>query len=325
MQISALALASALVGYTPPATQAPEIPRTIAARGAAASAAPIVAAPAGNLVSRGSLGAALAAAQLVAVGEKHDSLAHHQVQAEMLSLLADRARRTAVGFEMISYEDQPKLDDFASGKTSESDFAAWWKSVWGYDYAMYKPVFDEARRRGLPLYALNAPSALAKAVSRGGLASLPPADRARLPSKIEESSDPRYREFVRQSVSSHGPMMEFLMQRLGLEIQSFATADPAVIERRIQAMAVWNETMGEQAARRIAEGHTLFLVAGEGHVLYKAGVPESAARRGVSTAVVVLPYPFMPEDGVGVPEMLARLRDPAQDDIQQADYFRLIP
>ncbi|MEK7382841.1 MAG: ChaN family lipoprotein [Elusimicrobiota bacterium] len=325
MQITALALASALVGWTPPMTSAPRVPQTHPASSAAPAPAPIVAAPAGGLITVDALGAALAGATLVAVGEKHDSLAHHQVQTELLSLLAERVPATAVGFEMISYEDQPKLDDFAAGRTSEADFAVWWKKVWGFDYAMYKPIFDEARKQGLPLYALNAPSALVKAVARGGLSSLPHADRARLPSVVQESTDPRYRDFVLQSVSSHGPMMESLMQRMGIDVQAFATTDPVVIERRIQAMAVWNETMGEQAARRVAAGHTLFLVAGQGHVLYKAGVPESARRRGVAATVVVLPYPFEPEDGLGVPEMLARLRDPAQDDIQQADYFRLLP
>lgn len=322
MQTSTLALAAALVGWTPPAAKAPP---THPSGRAKAATAPIVAAPAGTLVTRDDLAAVFAASGLVAVGEKHDSLAHHQVQAEMLSLLADRVSNAAVGFEMVSYEDQSKLDDFAAGRTSEADFAAWWKKVWGFDYAMYKPVFDEARRRRLPLYALNAPKELVRAVAKKGLEGLTPAERARLPAVVQESSDPRYRDFVYQSVTSHGSATQVVMERLGMEASAFATADPVVTERRIQAMAVWNETMGEQAARRIVEGHTLFLVAGQGHVLYRAGVPESARRRGVSSTTVVLPYPFEPEAGLGVPEMLARLRDPAQDDIQQADYFRLIP
>ena len=325
MQPSAIAIAAALIGWTPPMTQAPLPPKTQPVSVAAPAPAPLVSAPAGDLVSRDRLSDALASAGLVAVGEKHDSLAHHQVQAEMLSLLADRVPATAVGFEMISYEDQPKLDDFAAGRTSEADFAAWWKKAWGFDYAMYKPVFDEARKRNLPLYALNAPQELVRAVAKRGLDGLTRAERARLPAVVEESADARYRQFVLDSVSSHGPKTASTMKEMGIGAGALAGSDPAVIARRIQAMAVWNETMGEQAARRVAQGHTLFLVAGQGHVLYTAGVPESARRRGVAATVVVLPYPFEPEDGLGVPEMLARLRDPALDDIQQADYFRLIP
>lgn len=324
MEIAALALASALVGWTPPMTQAPLAALAHPVNGAAPAPAPIVAAPAGDLVSRDALGAALATARLAAVGEKHDSLAHHQVQAEMLALLADRVPKTAVGFEMISYEDQPKLDDFASGQTSEADFAVWWKSVWGYDYTLYKPIFDEARGRGLPLYGLNAPAALVKTVAKKGLDALSPADRARLPAKIEESSDPRYRAFVYDSIAGHAPAGHAALKSLMLSLGFQALSDPDAVARMIQAMAVWNETMGEQAARRVAEGRTLFLVAGQGHVLYKAGAPESAARRGAAPTLVVLPYPF-DEEGLTVPEMLARLRDPAQDDIQRADYFRLIP
>lgn len=311
MQITALAIASALVGYAPAPAPAPAAPRTHPLSAGSAQAL-IVASPNGSLVPESVLDAAMTHARLVAVGEKHDSAPHHQVQAELLAHLADLSPRTGVGFEMISYEDQAVLDAFSNGSMSEADFAAFWKKAWGFDYSLYKPVFDEARRRRLPLYALNAPSELVRAVAKKGLAGLTPAERSRLPERIEESADARYREFVLEAVSSH-------------KLSALLDTDPAVIERRIQAMAVWNETMGEQAARRVAEGRTLFLVAGQGHLLYGAGVPESARRRGVGTTVVVLPYPFEPEAGLGVPEMLARLRDPAQGELQQADYFRLIP
>lgn len=308
MNPQALALATALLGYAP-VTPAPAPVGTLVVRVPTlwTGAAAIVESPSGALVTENDLAAAIAGAGLVAVGEKHDSADHHRVQAEVLASLAARVPATAVGLEMVSYEDQPTLDAFASGAMSEAAFAAWWKTNWGFDYALYKPVFDEARRRNLPLYGLNAPAALVKAVSKNGLAALSPADRARLPFVIAESSDARYKQFVLDSVAGHGPLT------------------PDQLAHRLEAMAVWNETMGEQAARRVAEGRTLFLVAGEGHVLYRAGVPESARRRGVAKTVVVLPYPFAPEAGVDVPEMLRRLRDPATGELEQADYFRLIP
>ena len=178
----------------------------------------------------------------MAVGEKHDSLDHHQVQAEMLALLADRVPATAVGLEMVSYEDQPILDAFSSGTMSESAFAAWWKKNWGFDYALYRPIFDEARRRRLPLYGLNAPAALVKAVAKNGLAGLSPADRARLPAQISESSDARYRAYVYKSVTSHAAAQPNTLKRLMIPWLPDGLR-PDAVARMLMAMAVWNETM----------------------------------------------------------------------------------
>jgi|CXWL01.1.fsa_nt_gi uncharacterized iron-regulated protein len=232
----------------------------------------------------------LATARVVAVGEQHNLLSHHLIQADVLKALAARTPRLAVGFEMVSIDQQPILDAYMSGKTPEAEFAVWWKKVWGQDFAIYKPIFDAAKAAGASAYALNAPLNLVRAVSKGGLASLPPADRARLPAVIEESSDPRYREYVKQSVSGHGPLT------------------PEQLKNRLQSMAVWNETMGERAAAIAASGRTVLVIAGQGHVLYKAGLAESAQRRGSGPVKVLLPWSEMP----------------AKDELALSDWFRLI-
>ena len=234
--------------------------------------------------------AGLATARVVAVGESHDDAAHHQIQAEVLAALAARTPRLAVAFEMVGYEDQPVLDAFMSGATSEKDFAVWWKTNWGYDFSLYKPIFDAAKAAGVPAYGLNAPRDVVKSVGKKGLAGLTPAERARIPATIAESSDARYRKYVLDSVSGHG-------------------APPAAVSRMIEAMAVWNETMGEKAANIAAEGRTVLVVAGAGHVLYKAGILESAARRGAGSPKVLLPLPAAPQT----------------DELALADWFRVSP
>lgn len=218
----------------------------------------------------------LATARIVAVGESHDAVAHHQIQAEVLTALAARLPRLAVAFEMVGYEDQGVLDAFMSGKTPEADFAVWWKANWGYDYALYKPIFDAAKAAGAPAYGLNAPRDVIKSVGKKGVAGLTPAERARIPAVIAESSDPRYRAYVLDSVSGHG-------------------VPPAAIPRMLEAMAVWNETMGENAAKLAAEGRVVLVIAGQGHLFYKAGLIESAARRGAASAKVLLPWNGAPQ------------------------------
>jgi uncharacterized iron-regulated protein len=232
----------------------------------------------------------LATARVIAVGESHDSAADHQIQAEVLAALASRASRLAVAFEMVGYEDQSVLDAFMSGATSEKDFAVWWKTNWGYDFSLYKPIFDAAKAANIPAYGLNAPRDVIKSVGKKGLVGLTPAERARIPATIAESSDERYRKYVLESVSGHG-------------------APPAAIPRMLEAMAVWNETMGEKAANIAAEGRTVLIIAGQGHVLYKAGILESAARRGAAPAKVLLPWPGAPQ----------------ADELPLADWFRVTP
>lgn len=269
MDLPALALAFG-VAWSPVAVQMPIV-------------VPVGPAPAAGAVYDGA-GAArswadalavLASARIVAVGETHDDASHHALQAEVLTALAARVP-LAVGLEMVSAEDQPTLDAFMSGATSEKDFTVWWKANWGFDFALYKPVFDAAKAAGVPVRGLNAPREIVKAVGKRGLAGLTPAERGRIPAVILESGDARYRKFVLDSVSGHG-------------------APPAAIPRMLEAMAVWNETMGENAAKLAAEGKVVLVIAGQGHVFYKAGVLESAARRGAGPAQVLLPWSSVPQ------------------------------
>ncbi len=284
MNLPALALAFG-VAWTPVAVPVPK-------------SVPVGAAPAaGAIVDAGGAArtwdealADLATAHVVAVGETHDDAGHHQIQAEVLTALAARTPRLAVAFEMVGFEDQAVLDAYMSGTASEAAFARWWKANWGYEFSLYKPIFDAAKAAGIPAYGLNAPRDVIKSVAQHGIAGLTPAERARIAASISESSDVRYRDYVREAVSGHG-------------------APPASIGRMIEAMAVWNETMGEKAAKIAAEGRVVLVIAGQGHVLYKAGILESAARRGADPVKSLLPWPAAPR-----PEERAL-----------ADWFRVAP
>lgn len=248
----------------------------------------------------------LAKANVVAVGEAHDNAEHHEIQAEVLTALAARTPNLAVAFEMVDFTDQAVLDSFMSGAMPEKDFSAWWKAHWGYDFALYKPIFDAAKAAHVPAYGLNAPRDLVKAVSKGGLASLPLTDRARLPFQIRESADLRYRQYVLDAVSGHGPLT------------------PAQLKNRLEAMAVWNETMGENIARIAAEGRTVLVIAGVGHVLYKAGVLESAARRGAGPLKALLPLPAAPQAGESAFADWFRIA-PDTPQPNELDWLRLAP
>jgi uncharacterized iron-regulated protein len=301
MDLQTLAVAAGLAGWTPSPVPAP---RAAPAPRGTPAAVVVVASPSGATMDWGQFTGGLLASRVIAVGEKHDELSHHLVQAKVLSALAEHDSSLVVGLEMVSQDQQGFLDDFRSGKTSEADFSAWWKKTWGFDYGMYKPIFDAARAKNLKIVGLNAPIGLVKIVAKKGLSGLTPEQRASLPASIEESSDARYRNFVKESLSGHG-------------------LPPESVARMIQAQAVWNETMGAKTAE-LAQTSRVLVIAGQGHMMWRAGIPESAARRGAGPAAVVLPYPL---DGevVPIPDQLKRLRDPASGELVMADAFVLIP
>jgi uncharacterized iron-regulated protein len=301
MDLQTLAVAAGIAGWIPSPVATPQ---AAPAPRLAPAAVVVVASPSGGILDWSQFAGGLMASRVIAVGEKHDEASHHFVQAKVVAAVAERDPSVVVGLEMVSQDQQSFLDDFRSGKMSEADFSAWWKKTWGFDYSLYKPIFDAARAKNLKIIGLNAPIGLVKIVAKQGLSGLTPEQRASLPSSIEESSDVRYQSFVKDSLSGHG-------------------LPPEAMARMILAQAVWNEAMGAKTAELAATSRVI-VIAGQGHMLWRAGVPESAARRGAGPAAVVLPYPL---DGeiVPIPDQLKRLRDPANGELPMADAFVLIP
>jgi uncharacterized iron-regulated protein len=321
----------------------------------------VVEAPSGAAVGAEALGAALADARLVIVGEKHDEPLHHLVQAEVLKLMHARRPGVQLGLEMLDYTKQPDLDAYLSGAMSEADFAAFWKKNWGFDFALYRPVLDYARRGGIRVRALNAPPEIVKQVAKGGLSSLTPEQRAAIPADIFPIVDPRYLAYVKESLGGHGSKSLLLKRFRALGMPT------GRMERMLEAMQVWNNTMGERALASLSDGPMLVIV-GAGHAVYRAGILESVRARtgagpeadgmrvapatglsaasatraedgmrvapatGLSAASatraedgmrVVLPYP---QDGesLSVEEALARLRSPDSKELELADRFWLL-
>ena len=301
MDLQTLAVAAGLAGWTPSAVPAPKAAPSPRANPAAVV---VVASPSGAIVDWEKFAGGLIASRVIAVGEKHDESSHHVIQAKVITAVADQDPSVIIGLEMVSQDQQSFLDDFRSGKLSEAEFSSWWKKTWGFDYSIYKPIFDAARARDLKIVGLNAPIGLVKIVAKQGLSGLTPEQRASLPPSIEESSDARYRNFVKDSLSGHGLPQDAMLHM-------------------IQAQAVWNETMGAKTAELAAKSRVI-VIAGQGHMFWRAGIPESAARRGAGPTAVVLPYPL---DGevVPVPDQLNHLRDPANGELPMADAFVLIP
>ncbi len=122
----------------------------------------------------------------ILLGESHTSACDHRAQAAFITALLAEGARPAIGLEMVPRDGQPALDEFSRGGTPLDKLSAAldWPKTWGYDFDLYKPVFAVADWARLPVHGLNVPQRVVRQVSRGGLESVPEADRAWLPPSI---------------------------------------------------------------------------------------------------------------------------------------------
>src|SRR5262245_57415233 len=113
---------------------------------------------------------------VVLLGESHTSPDHHAWQMQTVAALRGRADNMVLGFESFPRRLQSVLDDWVAGKLSAEAFlnAVEWRRVWGYDAALYMPLFQFARLNRIPMVALNVERSLVSRVGREGWAAVPP-------------------------------------------------------------------------------------------------------------------------------------------------------
>ena len=232
----------------------------------------------------------LATVPVVYVGEQHDEAEHHRFQARVLEALAAQPGKIALGMEMFYRPFQEHLDAYVRGDIDEAAMLekTEWKARWGFGWEMYAPMLRFCREKKIPVVALNAPKEITRTVSRQGLDALTEEQRASLPPL--DTTDMAHRAFVREAFGAHGASM------------------PAeTFERFYTAMVVWDETMASSVAQwleQAGEGARMVVVAGNGHVADRFGIPARAARRTKTPYLVlvarVLPGPGeTADDGLG--------------------------
>lgn len=134
---------------------------------------------------------ALAAADVLLVGETHNDAVAHLLEAELLKLADERFGRTdsrgrravALSLEMFERDVQIVLDEYLGGLIAERHFLSS-SRPWKNYQTDYRPLVEYARSRKLPVIAANAPARYVSRVSASGpdsLTSLSPAAKGWLP------------------------------------------------------------------------------------------------------------------------------------------------
>lgn len=217
-------------------------------------------------------------AGVVLLGEAHGTPAHHRWQADVVKGLLDRGRKVVLGLEQLPGSAQPVLDQWVEGKLSAEEFrtASRWDEAWGHDFTAYLPLLELARRRQVPLVALNVERGFVRAVGREGFdraaASGAPVGRPAPP-------PPAYVAHLRAVFAAHA-----------------RAPDEAAIARFVEAQTVWDRAFAEGllAARRAHPESVAVGVMGFGHVLNGWGAEHQLRALGETAIVSAIPVPARP-------------------------------
>jgi uncharacterized iron-regulated protein len=219
----------------------------------------------GRDITFGELLDRLLAADLVCVGEEHDSELNHRVQYEIIKGLYARDERLGVGMEMFQQPFQGVIDRWFRGEITEAEFlkGTEYQQRWGYDWSLYRPLVDFCRRNTLPLAALNAPKELTKRVSDVGYEGLTEDEKKQLGP-------------IDFHLKAHRDYWYDLLPKM----HGKANATEEEKERSYAVMCVWDGTMAAIAAAFLKERgvRRLVVLAGSGHIDRGFGIPERAAK-----------------------------------------------
>lgn len=223
-------------------------------------------------------------AQVVYAGERHNSRASHAAQLRVLEQVYALDPAVAVGIEMLPRTLQPQLDSYLDGRFDTADFLAAvdWDHTWGFDFALYQPLFEFCKRHGLPMYALNAPRDLAKAVRQRGVIGLTASERSDLPSGYPWPAPEAHRIAIQHVFARHS---------FGDEDKRTPEERRTAFDRFYAAQLVWDESMAQGVVEILGRPHPpkrIVVLAGSGHV-GRFAIPARAARRGIKAGLSIGP------------------------------------
>ena len=212
--------------------------------------------------------------QVVFVGEQHNRLEHHINQLQIIQQFHKAGSDFGVGMEMFKKPYQGIIDAYLSDEIDEQAFLKQTRyfEEWGYDYHLYKPIIDFMKKNRIPLIALNLPEKITRQVSRSGIDMLAPADKDLIPEDLD-FSDSRYAHDLREVFALHS-------DQKALEDFNYF----------YQAQVLWDETMAETAYQflRKTPHRKLIILAGNGHLRHRYGIPKRLQRRIMTSSAVIL-------------------------------------
>jgi uncharacterized iron-regulated protein len=221
----------------------------------------IISTSTGKPVSFADMVSDLLQSRVIYVGESHTRRSDHAAQLKVIEAVFQRHPNLAVGMEMFDRSYQQVLDQWSAGELDEQSFLrkTQWYANWRYDYSLYRSILEYVRNHRIRLIGLNIPFDIPAKIRVGGIDNLLPQDKRYIPADIDTTNTAQ-REYLaevfkRHEFSGHTTFEDFYM-----------------------AQCVWDEAMAEAVARNLNDD-IMIVLAGNGHIQYKYGIPQRAFRR----------------------------------------------
>jgi uncharacterized iron-regulated protein len=229
---------------------------------------------AARFVDEGTLTAAVASADFVALGEIHDNPDHHLLQARLVRAIVAAGRRPALAFEMIDADRQAAVDASVAAAPHDPDAvasaAAWRKGGWG-DFRLYRPIFAAGLDAGLPIVAAN--------LSRPELQDLR--------SKGREALD----EGIRARLARDEPIPEATLAALRAEMEESHCGElpESMLDKLVLVQRARDARMAERMTTAGATRGAV-LVSGKGHARTDRGATAVVAKDAPGRRVVAVAF-----------------------------------
>lgn len=203
-------------------------------------------------------------ARVLYLGEEHDSLLDHQLQARTIQALCKQGHRLVVVAEMFQLPARQVLDDYIAGKLNDQQLfeGSEWKKRWGHAWEQYLPIWQICQQEKIPLRALRNSSESGRQLNKLGSAAFTPEERQGLaPEPYDFGPHP---ESLRSVFEAHaGPVSQ------------------AAFERFLAVQTLWEEFMAARVRMALEENPdgVVVVLVGKGHLLHGHGLPARVARQ----------------------------------------------
>lgn len=199
--------------------------------------------------------------RVIYIGESHARRSDHVAQLEVIDAVFQRHRKLAVGMEMFDRSYQPVLNQWSAGELDEESFLrkVHWYANWRYDFSLYRPILEYVRDHRISLIGLNIPFDIPAKIRVGGIENLLPPDKHHVPADID-ATDTAHREHAAEVFKRHNFHRD------------------TRFEDFYMAQCVWDEAMAQAVAQNLKDD-IMIVLAGNGHIQYKYGIPQRAFRR----------------------------------------------
>ncbi len=215
-----------------------------------------------DFVAPRELYAELDRAQIVLLGETHDNIDHHRLQARLLERWLSRHTRASIAFEMLDDSQAAGLSAPAPSSAAELRQRVQWDRHGWPAFELYEPVFETALRHGAQLVPAQPAREHLVAVMRGEASGDEPS--LRLTPALPEAMQQEMAREIREAHCGHAPA--------------------AMIAPMVRAQSLKDAWL---ARALVSAGAPAALIAGRGHVRGDRGVPAFLTRHAAANSLTV--------------------------------------